>query len=74
MNFGNLLNSTWGVMKNMAASNYGQILTYESKDVNNVPTYSMFKVNGAYPTKTYDRSLNKSQCWSLQVSVKYRFN
>jgi hypothetical protein len=74
MNFGNLLNSTWGVMKNMAASNYGQILTYESKDANNVPTFSMYKVNGAYPTKTYDRNLNKGQCWSLQVSVKYRFN
>jgi hypothetical protein len=74
LNFGNLLNSKWGVYKNMAASNYGAILKYEGRDADNVPSYSMVKVNGAYPTKTYDTYLNISQVWMLQIGLRYIFN
>ena len=74
LNVGNLLKSTWGVNKNMAPSNYGRILTYAGKDENNVPTFSMYKVGGEYPTKTYDTYLNYGQCWSMQVGVRYIFN
>ena len=74
LNVGNMLNSKWGVNKNMAASNFGQILRYEGRDVNNVPTFSMVKVGGEYPTKTYDTYINYGQCWSLQIGLRYIFN
>ncbi|MBN2666591.1 MAG: TonB-dependent receptor [Bacteroidales bacterium] len=74
LNAGNLINSKWGVYKNMAASNYGAILKYEGRDESNIPTYSMVKVNDAYPTKTYDTYLNINQCWMLQVGLRYLFN
>lgn len=74
LNIGNMLNAKWGVNKNMAASNYGKILKYEGKDANNVPSFSMVKVSGEYPTKTYDTYLNYGQCWSLQIGLRYIFN
>ncbi|GHV21126.1 cell envelope biogenesis protein OmpA [Clostridia bacterium] len=74
LNVGNMLNSEWGVNKNMAASNYGKVLKYDGKDANNVPSFSMVKVSGEYPTKTYDTYLNYGQCWSLQVGFRYIFN
>ncbi len=74
LNAANLINSKWGVYKNMAASNYGAILKYEGRDANDVPTYSMVKVKDAYPTKTYDTYLNIGQCWMLQVGLRYIFN
>ncbi|WP_299584002.1 TonB-dependent receptor [uncultured Sunxiuqinia sp.] len=73
LNVGNLINSEWGVNKNMAASNYGSILKYESRDANYVPTFSMVKVGGEYPTKTYSTYENYNQCWQLQVGVRYFF-
>lgn len=74
LNVGNMLNSKWGVNKNMAASNYGKILQYEGKDENNVPAFSMVKINNAFLTQTYDTYLNYDQCWSLQIGVRYIFN
>jgi hypothetical protein len=74
LNAGNLLSPRWGVYKNMAASNYGAILKYEGKDAGNVPRYSMVQVNGAYPTKTYDYYKDNSQCWRLQLGIRYIFN
>lgn len=72
LNVGNLINSKWGVNKNMAASNYGAILKLEEVNAN-VPSYSMVKVGGEYPTKTYSTYENYSQCWQLQVGVRYFF-
>jgi hypothetical protein len=74
LNVGNLLNSKWGVYKNMAVSKYGAILNYEGSDASNVPSYSMVQVDGEYLTKSYDTYLNLDQCWSLQVGLRYIFN
>jgi hypothetical protein len=75
LNVGNLLNSTWGVNKNMAVSNRGGILKYEGRDANNVPSFSMWKnSSGEYPTKTYDTYNHIGQCWSLQIGLRYIFN
>jgi hypothetical protein len=74
LNAGNLLNSNWGVYKNMAASNYGAILSYEGHDINNVPSFSMEQVDSAYPTETYSTYLNINQCWRLQLGLRYIFN
>ena len=76
LNVGNLLNSTWGVNKNMASGNYGRILTFV-RDADNptVPTFSMAKnTQGEYLSKTYDTYLNIGQCWSMQVGLRYIFN
>ena len=74
LNFGNLINSKWGVNKSNAVSNSGRILKYETKDASNVPSFSMVKVNGEYPTKTYETYYNYGQCWSLQMGLRYIFN
>lgn len=74
LNAGNMINSEWGVNKNMAISNNGAILRYEGRDANNIPSFSMVQVGGAYPTKTYSSYLNISQCWMLQLGIRYIFN
>lgn len=74
LNAGNLINSKWGVYKNMNISNNGAILKYEGRDVNNIPSFSMTKVKGAYPTETYSDYLHISQCWMLQLGLRYIFN
>lgn len=78
LNFGNMLNSEWGVNQNMAVSNYGGILHYEGRDVNNVPEFSMVKVSNSegdsvYPTTTYSNYTNLSQVWQVQVGLRYIF-
>lgn len=74
INFGNMLNSHWGIPKTNTVCNSGRILTYEGKDNQNNPIFSMYKVAGKYPTQTYDTYYNNSNCWSLQVGLKYFFN
>jgi len=74
LNAGNLLNSKWGVYKNMSVSNNGAILKYEGRDVSNVPRYSMVQVSDAYPTQTYSTYLDFNQCWRLQIGLRYIFN
>jgi len=74
LNFGNLINSNWGVSKNMYSSNNGQILTYEGVDVNNVPSFSMVKdTEGAYLTETYSTYYNYTECWTLLIGARYSF-
>ncbi|WP_430974523.1 TonB-dependent receptor [Sunxiuqinia rutila] len=74
LNFGNLLNSKWGVEKNMFEANNGQILRYEGADANNKPSFSMAKdSDGNYLSKTYSTYYNYNQCWQLQVGVRYSF-
>lgn len=74
LNAGNLLNSNWGVYKSMTVSNNGAILKYEGVNVNNVPSFSMVKVGGEYPTQTYSAYQNIGQVWRLQVGLRYIFN
>ncbi len=74
LNFGNLLNSEWGVDKNMFKANNGQILKYEGKDASNVPGFSMVKnSDGNYLSESYSTYYNYNQCWQLQVGLRYFF-
>jgi hypothetical protein len=72
-NIGNMFSSRWGVFKNMAPAKGGQILRVVKVD-NGVPVYAMNKVNGEYPTQTWDYIHSYGQCWQLQVGAKYYFN
>lgn len=74
LNAANLLNSEWGVYKNMNVSKNGAILKYEGINENNVPTFSMTKVDDAYPKKTYSPYLNIHQTWRIQIGLRYIFN
>lgn len=73
LNVGNLLNNDWGVYKTNANSNNGRILKYEGRDADNVPSFSMVKVKGEYPTETYSPLFNIRQTWQLQLGVRYSF-
>ncbi|SHF59773.1 Carboxypeptidase regulatory-like domain-containing protein [Mariniphaga anaerophila] len=74
LNFGNLLNSKWGVEKDMYSANNGQILKFEDVDANNVPSFSMVKKDdGSYLSETYSTYYNYNQCWQLQVGIRYFF-
>ena len=76
LNFGNLLNSKWGVPKsNMSVSNNGNILKYEGKDANNVPSFSFVKdKDNNYITKTFDTNYYYGNTWRMQLGVRYIFN
>lgn len=75
LNVGNLLNSKWGVSKNMSAANGGRILSYAGVDENNTPIFSMYKDgDGNYPTESFTHNLNYSECWKLQIGLRYVFN
>ena len=75
INFGNMLNSEWGIPKINSVCNSGRILNYEGRDAQNNPVFSMYKMsNGKYPTQTYDTNMSYGNCWSLQVGLKYFFN
>lgn len=78
MNIGNLINSKWGISKTNAISNYGRILSYDGETTaankDNIPVFSMYKINGEYPTKTYETYQNYAECWKLQVGIRYIFN
>lgn len=74
MNIGNLINSKWGVQKTNYVSNNSKILKYEGMTDQKQPIFSMVKVNGEYPTKSYDFYSVNTQCWQMQIGVKYIFN
>ena len=74
MNIGNMINSKWGVMKNASSSNGCRILKYEGMDDNKTPIFSMYKINGEYPTETYFYNRIYTECWKMQVGIRYIFN
>lgn len=75
LNIGNLFNSSWGVTKTNKISNNGRILTYEGKDSNNTPVFSLYRdSNGNAPTQTYSLNRDFDECWKFQVGVRYIFN
>jgi hypothetical protein len=74
LNFGNILNSEWGVNKNMFEANNGQILRFEGVDASNVPSFSMATdADGNYLTNSYSTYYNYNQTWQLQLGVRYIF-
>ena len=73
LNVGNIINSKWGVSQRNSISNRGQILKYEGKDANNVPSYSFAKNKDNYITDSFDYNYFYGETWKLQVGVKYSF-
>lgn len=79
-NIGNMLNSSWGVRKLScydAGSNSGFIspLKYEGMNDIGEPVFSMNKVGGTYPTRTYTNYLKQTyECWQVLLGIRYLFN
>lgn len=75
-NVGNLLKDTWGISK--VPVNSGRILKYEGITADNVPTYSMYYTteNGknVLPTNTFSYLKDSSDCWQIQIGIRYLFN
>ena len=78
MNIGNMLKSSWGVIKNMSACNNGAILKYagqvaEGEDMGK-PMFSLYRDKaGNAPTKTWEYNRATDQCWQLQLGARYTF-
>lgn len=76
LNIGNLINSSWGVTKTSSSCNYGKIL--QLKEVkNNVPVYTLYNKNNSLITNestTFVPYRTSSNCWQLQIGVRYIFN
>lgn len=43
-------------------------------DDNKTPIFSMYKINGEYPTETYSYNRIYTECWKMQVGIRYIFN
>ena len=75
MNIGNMLNSKWGVYQINSIGNNSAPLKYEGTVAgSNTPMFSMNKNDNGYLTKSYDYSYSYSQCWKIQVGIRYFFN
>ena len=78
LNVGNLLNNNWGVQKMAKDGTATQPLKRVGVNENNVPIYQMTTYTENGQTKlidrTFDRYFNASNCWQMQVGVKYLFN
>ena len=71
VNFGNLLNSSWGVSQRLIQN---QILTNAAVDASGRATYRMAVVNGALPTTSYQSTSGIADVYTLMLSFRYNFN
>jgi hypothetical protein len=78
LNFGNLLNSNWGVGQttNLALNTNNQLtmLTNPTVDAAGRSTYRLALVNNELPTTTFKSSAFTSDVWQLMLSLRYSFN
>jgi hypothetical protein len=70
-NFGNMLNSDWGVSDRLIRN---QILTNPAVDAQGRATYRLAVVSNQLLTQSYEKASSTSDVWSLMVSFRYTFN
>lgn len=73
-NFGNMLNSNWGVLK---TANRSTLLTFKGYDANGVPqfTYPYLDAANKVPlTSTFRDDLGLTSRWQMQLGLRYIFN
>ena len=76
-NVGNLFNSRWGVSKTWSpdvpkdTNGNAKIIKFERIDPDGVPVFSTAVNSGV---STWDYSHTLSNCWYMQIGVKYMFN
>lgn len=70
LNFGNLLNSDWGVGQRLIRN---QILTNAAADAQGRATYRLAVVNNELLTNSYEKTSFFADVWSMMVSFRYTF-
>jgi len=74
LNFANLLNRDWGILKRQVMGTYDiTLLKYEGVDDNGTPKYSMNRSGSKLPTETYTNVLSTSSTWGAQIGLRYTF-
>ncbi|MCC7125299.1 MAG: TonB-dependent receptor [Acidobacteria bacterium] len=77
-NFGNLLNSDWGVARRLVlpttAANGAQILTNAAPDAQGRVSYRMAVVNNELVRNTFQGSTTLSDVYQIMLSFRYSFN
>ncbi len=73
-NFGNMLNSHWGVYETSASCKNGAVLHYAGKNESNVPTFTMNEYDGKLIKDSYTPLKSDANTWRLQIGLKYFFN
>jgi hypothetical protein len=71
LNFGNLLNSDWGVGQRLINN---QPLTNPAVDAQGRATYRMRVVNGELMSRSLESTAGLNDVYKIQFSVKYSFN
>lgn len=71
-NFGNLLNSDWGVGD--SPTNTSPVQFRSRNATTNTPVYRFSTVRGSLPTEPLISSNSLSDVWQLQLGVRYIFN
>jgi hypothetical protein len=71
LNFGNMLNSDWGVGQRLIRN---QILTNGAADTQGRATYRLAVVNNELLTKSLETTAFSSDVWSFMISLRYSFN
>jgi len=78
LNFGNLLNSNWGVQQRpvgpISTSNQLQILTSPGVDAQGRSTYRLAVVNNELIKKTFQTSATTGDVYQFMLSLRYSFN
>lgn len=71
-NFGNMLNSDWGVQQITVTNNP---LSFRSinNTTENKPLYRLQNINGELVTKPFQDVLSTSSTWSMQMGLRYTF-
>ena len=74
LNIGNLLKSSWGVLKTQSLGRYDiTLLEYAGTNTDDVPTFKMNLLNNKLPTQTFNNVLSTSSTWGAQVGLRYTF-
>ena len=71
-NFGNMINSDWGVFRNINRSSF---LTFQGFDKDRNPLFTFPYLTGTTPlTSTYNTSNSIGSRWQAQLGLRYIFN
>jgi hypothetical protein len=78
INFGNLLNSNWGVGQRpvaaLNANNQIQVLNNHSVDAQGRSAYQLATFNNELVTKTWQSSAGTGDVYQFMLSLRYQFN
>lgn len=73
LNFGNLLNHSWGVSQRMVTTS-PLVLGTPGVDASNVPVYRLRNIGPNLVTRTFEPTAGTADVYRIQLTVRYNFN